>query len=580
MLISRIGQVFDQLTIDKRTVLYHQISMATFTSSIDQGSKHIEAIFFCATLGILITDEKGKIVAVNPFALNELGYTEKELIGKKIEILVPAPFKKKHSQHHAMYIEKPQTRLMGDGHHLFALRKDGTAFPAEISLSNYTRNGDKYTIAFINNITARKRSEAEIEKLTAALEAKVIERTADLERTTQQLKQSMSKLEEAQSFQKALFDNAGAMIIATDEKGMIKFFNPEAAECIGYAQPEVIDKHSPVLFLDREEIARKRKLLYNEFGVMAEDDFSVLVEKAKRNIHTEEQYTYIRKEKTTFPVVLTITAIRNNDGMITGYMVIAIDITERKKAEENLIKALKKEKELNELKSRFVSMASHEFRTPLSTVLSSAYLIEKYTQSDDQLKREKHLQRIIASVGTLTDILNDFLSVGKIEEGKIQVRPSAFSISNLVSGLSAELENTLKKGQQINYTHEGPEEVIMDMSLLKHIIMNLISNASKFSAEGRRVEIKTKCLSQQVILIVKDHGIGIAKEDQKHLMERFFRGANAGNIQGTGLGLHIVSKYAELMNGTVQCNSELEKGTEFIITFTAKPEHHEKDTAD
>jgi signal transduction histidine kinase len=212
-------------------------------------------------------------------------------------------------------------------------------------------------------------------------------------------------------------------------------------------------------------------------------------------------------------------------------------------------------------------MASHEFRTPLSTVLSSAYLIEKYTSAEDQVKREKHLHRIVSSVNTLTDILNDFLSLGKIEEGKIQVRLARFDICELITAQMAEMKGILKEQQKIHYRHKGNRDVVLDPSLLKHIIMNLVSNASKFSPPDRPIEIRTMVEGNQVILSVKDQGMGISKEDQKHLMERFFRGVNAGNIQGTGLGLHLVSKYAELMNGIVEFTSELEKGTEFIITF-------------
>jgi PAS domain S-box-containing protein len=251
-------------------------------------------------------------------------------------------------------------------------------------------------------------------------------------------------------------------------------------------------------------------------------------------------------------------------------LIVLTNITSRKKAERDLQETLKKEKELGELKSRFVSMASHEFRTPLSTVLSSAYLIEKYSTTDDQPKREKHLQRIISSVEILTEILNDFLNLGKIEEGKIQVRLSHFDINELLETLIRELKNTLRNEQQIAYTHKGDSDVFLDISLLKHIVMNLVSNASKFSAEGSIIEVKTINNKFHLTLSVKDHGIGIPAEDQQHLMERFFRGANAGNIQGTGLGLHIVSKYAELMNAVVECHSELEKGTEFIIRFSLK----------
>jgi PAS domain S-box-containing protein len=543
-------------------------NMTTTGRVNNESSAHFKAFFEFATMGILVTDSSGKITAINPFALKEFGYTKKELIGEKVEKLIPSRFHARHSQYHEEFKTELQTRLMGSGIDLFAIKKDGTEFPAEISLSNYMTNGNSYVICFITNISIRKKAEKIIETLHDELESTVEQRTSDLKNALQQLEKSNDTLDKAISFQKAILDNAGAMIIATDENGLIKLFNPEASLNIGYHESEVINKNTPVLFHEKNEIAVKRKELTNEFGIIIKDDFAVLVEKARRNIHEEEQYTCIRKNGTTFPISLTITCIRNTEEDITGFMGIAIDISERKKAENNLRKSLEKEKELNELKSRFVSMASHEFRTPLSTVLSSAYLLEKYTTAEDQPKREKHLQRIVVSVNMLTDILNDFLSVGKIEEGKIQVRPGMFNIHELVVTTARELKNNLKKQQKIQYHHEGNHDVILDASLLKHIIMNLVSNASKFSEEASPIEIKTLIQNKHIILSVKDHGIGISNEDQKHLMERFFRGANAGTIQGTGLGLHIVSKYAELMNGIVDCKSELGKGTEFVITFT------------
>jgi signal transduction histidine kinase len=223
-------------------------------------------------------------------------------------------------------------------------------------------------------------------------------------------------------------------------------------------------------------------------------------------------------------------------------------------------------------------MASHEFRTPLSTVLSSAYLIEKYASGEDQPKREKHLQRIVSSVNMLTDILNDFLSLGKMEEGKMQAKFSEFNMEDMIKGTLEEMKNNLKKEQRIIYKHKGNPNVFLDNALLKHIVMNLVSNASKFSSDTSTINIKSSNQNQMVVVSFKDEGIGISKEDQQHLMERFFRGANAGNIQGTGLGLHIISKYAEMMNGNIQCRSQLEKGTEFIVTFNSKNNRHEKNT--
>jgi signal transduction histidine kinase len=247
-------------------------------------------------------------------------------------------------------------------------------------------------------------------------------------------------------------------------------------------------------------------------------------------------------------------------------------IRETEEVEMELRKSLEKEKELNELKSRFVSMASHEFRTPLSTVLSSIFLLQKYTSTEDQPKREKHIERIVSAVHTLTDILNDFLSVGKIEEGKVAPKLSLFNIKDHIQQTIHELNTILKKGQKVAYEHTGEENTRLDPSLLKHISLNLLSNAIKFSPENSVINITTHREGQTLRFEVRDCGLGIAKEDQQHLFERFFRGANVTAIQGTGLGLHIVQKYTELMGGKITCISELEKGTCFVIEFTLENE--------
>lgn len=236
-------------------------------------------------------------------------------------------------------------------------------------------------------------------------------------------------------------------------------------------------------------------------------------------------------------------------------------------SKDELALALSKEKELSDLKSRFVSMASHEFRTPLSTILSSASLVAKYIQGDEQDKRDKHILRIKSAVHNLTDILNEFLSIGKIEDGKVVTNFSRFNVRELINGIVGELQGIAKKGQQIICEYEGDTEVELDITLLRNVFINLLSNAIKFSPENGKIMVHAGVGKEQVVFTIKDSGIGISNEDQEHLFERFFRGKNATNIQGTGLGLHIVGKYVELMNGQIVCKSELEKGTTFIITF-------------
>jgi signal transduction histidine kinase len=236
-------------------------------------------------------------------------------------------------------------------------------------------------------------------------------------------------------------------------------------------------------------------------------------------------------------------------------------------SQHELNEALDKERQLNEIKSRFVSMASHEFRTPLSAVLSSASLLSKYTKEDEQDKRDRHINRIKDSVKHLNDILEDFLSLGRLDEGRIAADPSNFNLKEMISETLSDLKLLLKQGQKFVNTYQGEESVHADKKLLRNILFNLLSNAIKFSGENAAIEISSSRKINKAEITVIDKGIGISKEDQKHLFTSFFRGSNANNIQGTGLGLHIVKRYIDLMSGNVHLQSEQGKGTTVSIDF-------------
>jgi len=547
-------------TIVKDAVTYYLYIINTLDRSF----------FEMVAMGIVLVNKAHEIVTVNPFLLQLFGYEKQDIIGKEIEILVPGRFHDNHVQYRRNFSQGPGNRPMGIGLDLFAKRKDGTEFPVEISLGNYMADGEQYTLAFINDISIRKKAQDALKRLNDELESMVDQRTAALNNTLHQLEKSGKELAIAHSFQKAILNNAGAIIVSVNEKGIIQTFNPEAERQLGYIAADLVDLHSPLIFHDAAEIGKRAKELSIELHRDITDGMQLFFSAAGDSEPNEREWIYVRKDGTKFPVQLYVNPMKDPAGNITGHIGVAFNIAKTKKIESELQLALEKEKDLGELKSRFVTMASHEFRTPLSTILSSAYLVEKYTTAEDQSKRYKHLQRISFSVNLLTDILNDFLSVGKIEEGKITVRYIEFSLFDLVSATIGDMKASLKTNQHIEYIREGLPLVTMDPSLLRHIIMNLVSNASKFSADNARITVSTVCTETNTVLSVKDTGIGIAPGDQKHLMERFFRGANAVTIQGTGLGLHIVSKYSELMHGTVSCKSELDNGTEFTITFQHK----------
>jgi signal transduction histidine kinase len=240
-------------------------------------------------------------------------------------------------------------------------------------------------------------------------------------------------------------------------------------------------------------------------------------------------------------------------------------IEELEKTKKDLFYALNKEKELNELKSRFVSMASHEFRTPLTTMMSSLSLVTKYGEQNDTENQKKHVGKIKTSINNLTDILNDFLSVSKLEEGKIENMPEEVNIKSFVADVISEMQAMASNNQKLIQIHTGSEQVSVDKKLVKNILFNLISNALKFSPSGGEIEVKVQVLNSSIKIAVKDNGIGISAEDQAHLFERFFRGQNVTHIQGTGLGLNIVARYVELMNGSLHFDSIENKGTTFTI---------------
>jgi len=405
------------------------------------GNHQFEALFNYATIGIVVTDHSGIIINFNKYAEIQFGYTREEIIGQKVDILIPHNLHGVHVRHREGFYKHPEPRRMGEGRDLYALKKDGVEFPVEVSLSHYAIEGETFVIAFVIDITVRKKSEA-----------MVLRQNADLEKSSGDIRQLNAQLEQK------------------------------------------VDDRTKML---RETLA------------------------------------------------------------------------ELERSKKELSEALESEKELSELKYRFVTTASHEFRTPLSTILSSAYLLGKYKPEEYENNKDKHIQRIKTAVEGMKGILEDFLSLGKLEEGKVQVRMEEFvageCVAELQSGIG-DMEHLLKPGQRIQFVHTLHRDTIhVDMQLLKNILINIVSNAIKFSGENAVIDINLDVSARVFCLSVRDHGIGVSEEDQEHLFERFFRARNAANIQGSGLGLHIIGKYLELLNGTIELKSVLDQGSCFTV---------------
>ena len=402
-----------------------------------------------------------------------------------------------------------------------------------------------------------------------------------------------------QAHMTSLFENATEGIILTDEAGRIILANPAAERMFGYTSNELNDL--PVETLLPMNFRHSHKALREGFHKHP----------SNRSMGAGRDLFALKKNGEQFPVEISLSHYKKSNKLFV--IAFIVDITMRKEVEQNLVKkqnelekvtfeirklntelerkvderthilkealekleqsqtelheALDKEKQLNEIKSRFVSMASHEFRTPLSAVLSSATLISKYTKEEEQEKRDKHIIRIKDSVKHLNDILEDFLSLGRLDEGRICADPGEFNFQEMINETLADVKVVLKPGQKFSLKYEGNDKVYADKKLLKNILINLLSNAAKFSPEDSPIDISAVVNNETASLTVRDHGIGISEKDQEHLFTMFYRASNVTNIQGTGLGLHIVKRYIDLINGTVEVKSKLGKGTSITIIF-------------
>ncbi len=395
-------------------------------------------IFQSSVEAIIMVDQQGKILLANPVSERMFGYGKDGLIGQLVEDLLPEQMRTRHVEYRKNFSQHPEPRPMGMGRDLVAKRKDGSTFPVAVSLSYTSVDGEILVMAFISDITERKKAE------------------------------------------------------------------------------ELLKRSEEQLLIYASELEKK-------------------VQSRTEDLNS------------------TITALEK-------------EIQVRKRAEEEARKALDRERELNELKSKFVSIASHEFRTPLSTVMSSASLISQYIERQEVAKVSKHVQRIKSSVNHLTSILNDFLSLGKLEEGKVDINKEVIPVGEFLNEVTEEIISSLKPGQTLKHSCEpGVHEVHSDSRILRNILFNLISNASKYSDDNKPIIIECFRQRDQVGFAIRDEGIGIPQEDQKHMFDRFFRASNAGQVQGTGLGLNIVKRYAELLGGTISFTSEYGKGSTFTV---------------
>lgn len=403
-------------------------------------------------------------------------------------------------------------------------------------------------------------SQQKLEKYAKNLEKDVAERTREVEATVKQLLETNLSLEQQIKTTREAEDRAlaseslFAAIARNFPKGIIMVF----------------DQALQYLHLQGEELDRMALESW-DFDGMSLGDTPGLTPAQVADLAAKIGLTLQGRHLSfEFPVGENTYAVNSSplplrEGMGSALLVFS-NVTEHKKAEEELLRALQIEQELNELKSRFISMASHEFRTPLSAIHSSAILIGKQNEPGKEEKRLRYLNQIKNNVRNLVVILNDFLSLSRLEEGKMRCDAVSFDLLELIRSVLEELESSLKVGQHfVEEVALASLMVTLDPKLMRHILVNLLSNAIKYSDENQVIFIHIHCEGDFVTISVKDQGMGIPEGEQGQLFQRFFRAANAMNIPGTGLGLHIVKQYTELMGGSISFQSRLHEGSTFHL---------------
>ncbi|QNJ99071.1 sensor histidine kinase [Constantimarinum furrinae] len=493
----------------------------------NKGSNVFKILSEAVSEGIIIVNQNQTIVATNMAANSLFGYAEDELMGQHLDVLIPKRYHSNHHIHVRGFMKKSDKRQMGHGRDLFGLRKDGSQFPVEAGLNPFTIYDNDYVMALVIDISVRKKAEQELKHWAN------------------------------------IFNESLNEIFIFDAR-TLKFIdvNKGALNNIGYTLEE-LRSMTPVDIKPNFTLVK----------------FNNLIAPLLNDLEAKLKFNTIHKRKdgSIYPVEVHLQKSKTGENDLL--VAIILDVTEQEaytqKLEQQvtertrrLEEALNKEKELNELKTKFLSLVSHEFKTPLSGILTSATLAGKYTESEQQEKRDKHLKTIQSKVKYLNNIINDFLSIERLESGKVKYIFSNFPLSKVVNEVIYDANMLLKEGQHIEYP-ENIDSIFIDFDekILELILTNLINNAIKYSSENSTIHIMAETQAKELVLTVKDEGIGIPENEQKYIFNRYFRAENALLNQGTGIGLNIVKTHLENLGGAITFTSIQERGTEFKVTI-------------
>jgi PAS domain S-box-containing protein len=486
---------------------------------------------------VAITNTEGQCIYLNPAFVEIYGYTLEELQAAEGATVI---------------FQQPQ-----ECEQILLTVMSGQSWRSETTMRKRSRSG-RQTSSSDDILHVDLRSDA-IKDVTGKIIGKVCIHTDITQR-----KQAESGL---WLRDRAIAASSNGIIISdvTLPNAPIIYVNPAFERMTGYSAAEVIGQN--YCFLQHADI-NQPQLKQLRTAMQTGQNCTVML----RNY---------REDGSLFWNQLNISPVYDVDRELTHYIGIQSDITERKQLEEELRLTLEKEKELSELKSRFITMISHEFRTPLSTILSSSELLEHYRHKWTQEKQLTHLHRIQTSVKRMTEILSDILFIGKAEAGILEYRPTSLDLVEYCCHLVEDLKLDLNHQHLISFTSQFTSiPCNMDEKLLGYILSNLLSNAIKYSPSHSTIQFTLSCQQERAVFAIQDQGIGIPPEDIPHLFESFHRAQNVGNILGTGLGLTIVKNCVDIHQGEISVTSQLGVGTTFTLTLPLNRNREEGITND
>ncbi|HQS57862.1 MAG: hypothetical protein B7Y56_05665 [Gallionellales bacterium 35-53-114] len=498
------------------------------TASVRESEERFRSVIDTVVDGIIVISDRGIIESCNASTQRIFGYTPEEMAGCNFNMLMPEPYHSQHAGDFDSYLKTGEAKCIGVGREVMGLRKDGSTFPMELSVGEMHKGKQRKFTGMVHDITERKRAE--------------------------------EALHETLGMQHAILHGASHAIISTAVDGTILSFNPAAEKMLGYRAEELVGVANPGIFHLPGEVAASAKILSDEMGVNIEPGFEVFVAKSRLGSIAENEWTYVRKDGSHLPVLLSVTALRDENNEITGFLGIASDISERKK--------------MDRLKNEFVSTVSHELRTPLTSIRGSLGLVAGGVAGEISAQARSLVDIAYKNSERLVRLINDILDIEKIESGKMVMNLKRQELMKLIEqAIEANRSYGDSYGVSFMITESLPgTQVNVDHDRLMQVMANLLSNAAKFSPAGGKVEIAVCKGKRGVRVSVTDKGAGIPVAFHERIFQKFSQADSSDTRQkgGTGLGLSISKAIIENMGGEIGFESTGGTGTVFYFELPSE----------